>query len=88
VRATVSLGDLTAEDVQVQLLHGPVGQSDELEQPAMVAMGAAGPAADGHLTFEARIPLDRPGRYGLAVRVVPAHDDLTTPVELGLVAWG
>lgn len=88
VRATVSLGDLAASDVEVQLLHGPVGQSDELEQPSLVAMIAAGPTADGHITFEGSVRLDHPGRYGVAVRVVPSHEDLTTPVELGLVAWG
>ena len=88
VRATVALGDLSADDVQVQLLHGPVGQSDELERPSVAAMAPAGPAADGHHAFSVSIRLDRPGRYGLAVRVVPAHADLTTPVELGLVAWG
>ena len=27
------------------------------------------------------------GRYGYTVRVLPAHADLVTPVELGLIAW-
>jgi starch phosphorylase len=88
VRTTVSLGDLSAGDVEVQLLHGPVGQADELEQPSVAAMAASGPASDGHHTFEVTIRLDRPGRYGFAVRVVPSHQDLTAPVELGLVTWG
>jgi starch phosphorylase len=87
VRAQVSLGGLRPEDVEVQLLHGPVGQSEELEEPSVVAMAAGDPAADGHLTFEGAFRLDRPGRYGVTVRVVPAHPDLATPVELGLVAW-
>jgi starch phosphorylase len=72
VRATVSLGGLGPDDVEVQLLHGPVGQADELEQPAVVAMGSSGTAADGHVTFEGSFPLDRPGRHGVTVRVVPA----------------
>jgi starch phosphorylase len=88
VRATVSLGGLSPDDVEVQLLHGPVGQADELEHPSVAAMAASGPASDGHHTFEVTIRLDRPGRYGFAVRVVPSHQDLTAPVELGLVTWG
>jgi starch phosphorylase len=88
VRATVSLGGLHPGDVEVQLLHGPVGQSEELEAPSVVAMVPGEPASDGHLTFEGTFRLDRPGRYGVTVRVVPAHPDLATPVELGLVAWG
>ncbi len=51
-------------------------------------MPPAGSAADGHLSFEGRFRMERPGRYGVTVRVVPSHPDLTTPVELGLVAWG
>ena len=88
VRATVSLGSLSPDDVEVQLLHGPVGQADELEHPSVVAMAASGVAPEGHVAFEGSFPLDRPGRYGVTVRVVPCHEDLATPVELGLVAWG
>jgi starch phosphorylase len=88
VRGTVALGDLQPGDVEVQLLHGPVGQSDELEGPTVVAMTARGPAGDGHLAFEGVFRMDRPGRYGVTVRVVPRHHDLASPVELGLVAWG
>ncbi len=38
VDATVGLGDLAPDDVTVQLLHGPVGQGDELVDPAVVPM--------------------------------------------------
>ena len=31
--ASVALGDLSPDDVDVQLLHGPVGQNDELARP-------------------------------------------------------
>ena len=38
VDAVVSLGSLVSDDVEVQLLHGPVGQGDELERPAVAPM--------------------------------------------------
>jgi starch phosphorylase len=85
VTAVVSLGSLAATDVTVQLLHGPVGQNDELAPANTVAMGVAGAGEDGHLRFTGTFRCDRPGRYGFAVRVVPCHADLVTPVELGLV---
>jgi glycogen phosphorylase len=43
---------------------------------------------DAHVRFTGSFTCERPGRYGYTVRVVPANDDLVTPVELGLVAWG
>ncbi len=88
VEVVVALGDLAAGDVAVQVLHGPVGQNDELAPVAVVTMQLVGPADDGHLCYRARIVCDRPGRYGFTARIVPAHPDLVTPVELGLVTWG
>jgi starch phosphorylase len=87
VRATVALGDLGPDDVEVQLLHGPEGQGGELADPVVVAMAAAGSADDGHLHYAGRFPLQRAGRYGVTVRIVPAHPDLVSKVELGRIAW-
>jgi starch phosphorylase len=86
VTAQVSLGELAPSEVAVQLLHGPVGQSDELVAPEVVPMAVAGPAADGHLRFTGTFTCERPGRYGYTVRIVPNPPDLVTPVELGLIA--
>ncbi|MGD9796530.1 MAG: alpha-glucan family phosphorylase [Acidimicrobiia bacterium] len=87
VAAVVSLGGLTPDDVRVQLLHGTVGQNDELADPAAVTMALVGPGEDGHLHYEGRFTCERAGRYGITVRVVPSHPDLATPAELGRVVW-
>jgi starch phosphorylase len=82
VSARVALGDLSPDDVEVQLLHGPVGQNDELAHAHLIVMTSDGDRHTGTFTCE------HPGRYGFTVRVVPRNADLVTPVELGLVAWG
>jgi starch phosphorylase len=87
VSATVALGHLGPDDVQVQLLSGPVGQAGELESTTVVEMSPTGPPADGHLTYRAELPLMAAGRRGITVRVVPRHELLATPVELGCVSW-
>jgi starch phosphorylase len=87
VDAEVSLGSLEPADVSVQLLHGPVGQYDELDEPIIVAMDPSGDGADGARRYRGTFDCERAGRYGFTVRVVPAHLDLATPVELGRVAW-
>ena len=81
VGASVSLGSLEPTDVEVQLLHGPVGQNDELDRPKVVTMSPAGGRYEG--TFVC----DRAGRYGYTVRVVPSSPDLVTSVELGRIVW-
>jgi starch phosphorylase len=87
VEALVALGDLSPADVEVQLVRGRVVGDGDLVDTSVVPMVHAGDGPDGHLRFAARLPLERAGRHGMTVRVVPAHDLLATPVELGLVAW-
>jgi starch phosphorylase len=59
----------------------------------VVTMDRLGPSdgdghqSEGHFRYRGQVSCDRAGRYGFTVRVVPAHVDLATPVELGLVAW-
>src|SRR5204862_302054 len=88
VRATVTLGPLSPDDVQVQLLHGTVGPNEELHDPLATPMALAGPGdAPGTHRFDGSFTCERAGRYGFTVRVVPAHADLTTYADLGLVTW-
>lgn len=87
VRAVVALGELSPDDVEVQLVSGHVGQSGELESPNMVAMTDEGAIGDGHRAFSGAAALDTAGRMGVTVRVVPRHELVDAPVEFGLVAW-
>jgi hypothetical protein len=41
----------------------------------------------GDGTFEVDYRIDAAGAYGLTVRVLPRHDGLLTPVELGRATW-
>jgi starch phosphorylase len=86
VDAEVALGSLGAGDVEVQLVHGPVGQNDELDHPVVSPMTPVGDGSSG-LRYRGAFSCERAGRYGFTVRVVPHHADLTTPVELGRIAW-
>ena len=74
--------------MQVQLLHGTVGANEELVNPSTVPMTLAGPGdVPTTHSFEGSFTCERAGRYGFTVRVVPAHPDLTTYADLGLVSW-
>jgi starch phosphorylase len=87
VSAVVALGDLTADDVDVQLLHGPVSTGDELTERTAVSMAPAGVADADHVRYEGTFACERAGRYGFTVRVVPRHPDLVGAADLGLAAW-
>jgi starch phosphorylase len=88
VSAEVALGSLGPDDVDVQLLHGPVGPTDELADTSVVSMTRLDRSgAPGRYCYEGTFTCDRAGRYGFTVRVVPAHPDLSTFAKLGRVAW-
>ena len=87
VTATVALGELGPDEVEVQLVAGQVGQSGELEDTVTVSMAEERSAPDGHRTFGADAPILSAGRMGVNVRVVPRSRLVDTPLELGRVAW-
>jgi glycogen phosphorylase len=87
VEAVVSLGTLSADDVDVQLVHGPVGQGDELTERTSASMHPAGATDDDHARYVGSFSCERAGRYGFTVRIVPRHPDLVGNSELGLAAW-
>jgi starch phosphorylase len=86
VRAVVRHGRLTVEDVVVQLAHGPVGPNGEVVEPLVAELRAI-ETTDGTTIFEGAFTAVTAGLYGYAVRVLPYHRDLITPMDMGLIAW-
>ena len=86
VEVTIELGPLQPSDVVVQLLHGTVGQGDELLHPEVTSLDLT-PSEGSQPKFTGSILCERPGRYGFTVRVAPCHPNLSTPLELGLITW-
>jgi starch phosphorylase len=87
VSAVVELGSLAPDDVALQLMHGPVGTGDELQDTQIVEMSLQGRTEQGPYRYEGSFICELAGRYGFAVRVVPFHENLTSFAELGLIAW-
>jgi len=80
VHATVELAGLHADDVEVQAVIGRLGDTDELQDVVTAAM-----TPNGAGRFAASLPLPRAGAVGYTVRVLPRHELLATPAELGKV---
>jgi starch phosphorylase len=84
----VSLGQLSSDDVSVELLHGAVGPNDELVSTTRVPLQLQGLGDQpGQYRYRGSFTCERAGRYGVAIRVVPNHPDLAVPAEMGCVAW-
>ncbi|MGB3910272.1 MAG: alpha-glucan family phosphorylase [Pseudolysinimonas sp.] len=86
VRAYVELGELSPDDVKVELVHGHAREGDELTDIRRLRLDFESQEPDSPATFHNSVALDRSGSFGYTVRVVPNHPLLATPAELGLLA--
>jgi starch phosphorylase len=91
VRVSVALGDLTRDDVAVEVVYGRPDEDDEIVRPAYAELTAeasqAADAAEGAVRYSGEVSLDRPGPFGYTVRVLPRHRLLDSRAELGLVTY-
>ena len=86
VRATVALGQLSPDDVTVQLVYGPAGDEDEISAPAFADLELDPDQAGGSaVRYVGEAELGRPGPFGYTVRVLPRHPLLAIPAEMGLI---
>ena len=87
VRVTTSLGDLSADDVCVEVVYGRLGDDDELVDPSYVTLAPDDSAPAPHTRFSGSVELGQPGPFGYTVRVLPSHRLLASRADLGLVAY-
>ena len=86
VRASVALGDLSPEDVAVQVVYGRAGDDDEIIDPSFADLSLeTEPSGGSAARFAGEAELSRPGPFGYTVRVLPRHPLLANPAEMGLV---
>jgi starch phosphorylase len=86
VRAYVSLGELSPDDVDVQVVHGLAHDSDDLSDVESESLDFVESYEGGRHQFAGDFALARTGSFGYTVRILPRHAGLASPSELGLVA--
>jgi starch phosphorylase len=87
VRVLVELGDLSPDEVDVQVAYGRVDDQDELSGAEVAPLKQNGRREGDGWLFEGEVPLATAGAFGYTVRVVPRHDGIAETSELGLVTW-
>ena len=88
VRALVKLGQTDPGNVSVELYHGPVDTWENIRIGSAERMHyEQASEEDGEHWFAGSIPCTKTGQYGVTVRILPKHEDLVNPYELGLIHW-
>jgi starch phosphorylase len=85
LRAEVALNTLQPDDVDVEAVYGSVDGDDTLTHTETVSLKSV-ETFDGICRYEGEVPLQRTGAFGYTVRVLPRHELLASPAELGVIA--
>ncbi len=87
VHAQIDLGKFKPKDVTVDLYYGTLDASGGIESPKLILMKTAGNAQSSVYEFMGSVPLEKSGRLGHTIRILPRHEDLDNPFKLGLIHW-
>jgi len=85
VKAEVSLGGLSHNDVDAQIYVGKLDAKGELAASQIISMRHTGHHGDVH-TYEGEITACS-GRQDFALRVLPKHDNIANPYTPLFIAW-
>jgi starch phosphorylase len=86
VRAKIRLGELSPEDLCVELYHGSLSSGGEITAPERAEMKAEGKAG-AEWDFSVEMTCAQTGQQGLTVRILPRHRALAHPFLPGLIHW-
>ncbi|HJR39408.1 MAG TPA: alpha-glucan family phosphorylase [Nocardioidaceae bacterium] len=86
VRVFASLGELSVDDVDVQVVHGRIVHEVDLTDTQTQSLSCAESYEAGRHRFEGTVALSQTGPFGYTVRIVPNHPMLASPAELSCVA--
>jgi len=87
VNAWIKLGEVTAEDISVQIYHGAVDANGEISNAEVLPMQITTEKKGALSRFSGTIKYFNSGRHGYTVRILPHNPDLSSPFDVGLILW-
>jgi starch phosphorylase len=87
VKSRINLKGLTPADVQVELYQGSVDANGNIIGGVPVVMEYLGEDSHNASLYTADITYTSSGLQGLSLRVLPKHDNLSSPYEAGVILW-
>jgi starch phosphorylase len=88
IKALIKLGKVNPKDIAVELYNGPVDTWGNIKQGSVVRMDYNQAAEQqGEHWFVGSMQCKNTGQHGVAVRILPTHNDLANPHEMGLIYW-
>lgn len=87
IQAIVHTDALFPNELAVQIYHGVLDATNEIQNGAIIPMEYCEDLGSGKYLFEGTLVLNQTGLHGYTLRVLPSHVDLQSSYELGLLTW-
>ncbi len=87
VDAVLDLGQLQPNDVLLELYVGPIDDDGQLSKGQAIPMELVGPAGEKKFKYAVDLPCSQSGMTGYTVRVMPRHEKIVNPRDLGMIRW-
>ncbi|HUV29506.1 MAG TPA: alpha-glucan family phosphorylase [Acidobacteriota bacterium] len=89
VRMTVRLGDVTPDDVSVEIIAGRLNSQEQFTDfnSAKADLDGSEPLPDGTYIYTGEVTCRESGRFGVAARVVPKNEHLIHTRKPKLISW-
>lgn len=87
IQAIVHTDALFPNELAVQIYHGVLDATSEIQNGAIIPMEYCEDLGSGKYLFEGTLVLNQTGLHGYTLRVLPSHVDLQSSYELGLLTW-
>ena len=86
IKTYIELGELSPDEVQVELYFGAVSSRNNIEDARRCEMKSAGKEGNGY-RYQVRIECTDTGMQGHTVRILPKHSALIHPYRSGFIKW-
>lgn len=86
VQAMVSLGNLTPDDVDVQVYYGTINSNNEIEKPNFVSLSLNNSQGNIH-NYEGTYICSNTGKQGFTIRILPKHTSIVDSTDLYRCCW-
>jgi starch phosphorylase len=88
ISAEVNIGNLTTEDIEVQIYFGKLENAEGANENSYVTMKCTNPNNDSSTyNYEGSIKCSTTGEFGYTLRILPKHSLLHNQFELGAIRW-
>lgn len=88
VKIKVNLGEVSPEDVEVQVIAGRLSSQEQLQDytPMLASPRSNGDEA-GVYAFEGEVTCVQSGRFGISARIIPKNENMPHTLKPKLISW-